>query len=186
MADIGYIPDHVARGLDFIVSQFAGSTKLRALAAAILEEVQIAEDTLQDLIYGLRLDGATGAQLDLLGALFGERRDGLIDATYRRFIEARLMIRLSQGTPDQVAMIAARLVGVPVEYRPAYPAGYRLQYTLSAPLDTDLRARILSRIVEATPAGVGVELVESTTPTPFTFDEDGFGFDDGDLVEVYD
>lgn len=182
---MNYIPDYVARALGNIVSQFALATKLRALVSAIAEEIQLAEDTLQDLLYGLRLDAATDAQLDLLGRLFGEARDGLPDVLYRRFIEARLMIRLSQGTPDQVAMICARLVGAHVEYRPAYPAGYRLQYTIPAALDTTLRQRILARIVEATPAGVGVELVESTTPTPFTFGVAGLGFNQGNLTAVY-
>lgn len=181
----GYIADHAARAWAYVVSQFQDSPNMRAFVYAFGDEIQRAEDALQDVIYGLRLDSATGAQLDLLGALFGEPRDGLDDLTYRRFVAARLMIRLSQGTPDQVAAICARLVGVAVEYRPAYPAGYRLQYTLPAPLDTTLRQRILARIIEATPAGVGVELVESTSATPFTFDEDGFGFDDGELVEVY-
>jgi hypothetical protein len=182
---MNYIADHVAQGLENIVSQFANSARLRVLAAAILEESQIAEDTLQDLLYGLRLDAAEGAQLDLLGTLFGEARDTLPDILYRRFIAARLMIRLSQGTPDEVAEIAARLVGVPVEYRPAYPAGYRLQYTLPVALTAALRARILARIVEATPAGVGVELVESISATPFTFGVAGLGFNQGNLVTVY-
>lgn len=182
---MNYIPDFVARALGNIVSQFALATNLRALVSAIAEEIQIAEDTLQDLLYGLRLDAATGAQLDLLGKLFGEARDGLPDVLYRRFIEARLMIRLSQGTPDQVAMIASRLVAVPVEYRPAYPAGYRLQYTVPVAVDAGLRARILARITEATPAGVGVELVESTNPNPFRFGVAGSGFNDGRLTSVY-
>lgn len=185
MTTPGYIDDHEARGLALIVSQFAEADNLRALCAAILAEVQIAEDSFQDLVYGLTLDGATGAQLDLLGALFGEARDTLPDALYRRFIEARLLIRLSQGTPDTVALVASRLLGVPVEYRPAYPASYRLQYTLTAPISADLRARILARIVEATPAGVGVELVESLSAVPFTFGVAGRGFNQGRLVAVY-
>lgn len=182
---MNYIADHVARGLANIVSQFASAERLRALATAILEESQIAEDAMQDLLYGLRLDAATGAQLDLLGKLFGEARDTLPDIVYRRFIAARLMIRLSQGTPDEVAGIAARLIGVPVEYKPAYPAGYRLAYTVPVALTTVLRDRILARIIEATPVGVGVELVESTSTTPFTFGVAGLGFNQGHLVTVY-
>lgn len=182
---MAWIDNHVARARSYIVSQFADSPVINGLVAAIAQEVQLAEDVLLDLTLGTRIDGAYGAQLDLLGALFGERRDGLNDATYRGFIEARLMIRLSSGTPDQVAEIAARLLGVPVEYKPAYPAGYRLAYTLMAPIDAGLRTRILARIVEATPAGVGVELVEDLGGIPFTFDEDGLGFDDGEMVEVY-
>ena len=181
----GYIADHAARAWAYVVSQFQDSPNIRAFVYAFGDEIQRAEDTLQDLIYGLRLDAATGAQLDLLGTLFGEARDGLPDVIYRRFIEARLMIRLSQGTPDQVAMICARFVSAPVEYRPAYPAGYRLQYTLPVALDTTLRQRILARIIEATPAGVGVELVESISATPFTFGVAGLGFNQGNLTSVY-
>jgi hypothetical protein len=185
MSEIGYIADHVTRAWGFVVSQFSRARNLRALVEALAQEVQIAEDALQDLIYGLRLDSATDAQLDLLGSLFGEPREGLPDLIYRRFIGARLVIRLSQGTPDTVTTVASRLIGVPVEYRPAYPAGYRLQYTLPVPLDPNLRARILARIIEATPAGVGVELIESTTPTPFTFGVSGLGFNQGNLTQAY-
>jgi hypothetical protein len=52
-------------------------------------------------------------------------------------------------------------------------------------LTAALRARILARIIEATPAGVGVELVESISATPFTFGVAGLGFNQGNLVTVY-
>lgn len=179
-----YIPDHVARGLANILSQFRNATKLRALATAILEEVQIAEDTLADLAVALTVDGAQAAQLDLMGALLGERRDALSDLWYRRFLRARAAIRLSQGTPDEVSLIAATLTGAPVAYSPAYPAGFRLFIAPQPTMDAVLLARLKARIVEASPAGVGFDLVFVDSATPFTFDEDGFGFDDGDLVEV--
>jgi hypothetical protein len=179
-----YIPDHVERGLANVLSQFRLATKLRAIIAAILEEVQIAEDTLADLAVGLTVDGAQGAQLDLMGALLGERRDALSDLWYRRFLYARAAIRVCQGTPDEVSQIAATLTGAPVAYSPAYPAGFRLFIAPQPTMDAVLLARLKARKVEASPSGDGFDLTFVDSPTPFTVDEDGFGFDDGDLVEV--
>jgi hypothetical protein len=179
-----YIFDHVARGLARIASQFDAAEKLRGISAAILEEVQQAEDALADFAVIMTVDGASGVQLDRMGALLGERRDALPDLWYRRFIRARCAIRRSQGTPDEVCAIAAAITGSPVEYRPAYPAAYRLFVTLPVDVTPVLIARLRARILEATPAGVGMELVYLDSETPFTFDEEGMGFDDGELVEV--
>ena len=180
-----YISDHVERGVSLIVSQFlTRAPALVAIAAAFLEEVQLAEDTLLDLASDLNVDAATGAQLDLLGALLGERRDNLDDATYRRYLRARMMIRVSQGAIDEILEIASILSGGTVEYSPAYPAGYSLHLS-SYIADPTLQQRFKARMLEATPAGVWLDVTQSSSPTPFTFDVDGLGFDDGDLVEVF-
>lgn len=181
-----YIPDHVARGLANILSQFRNAGRLRAFAEAILEEVQEAEDALADLAVALTVDGANGAQLDLMGALLGERRDALDDLWYRRFIRARAQIRRCQGTPEEVTAIAATITQGPVTYSPAYPAGYRLNVAPSPALTDVLRARLKARILEATPAGVGVDITETpATPPPFTFGVAGGGFNQGHLTSVY-
>ena len=181
-----YVPDHIERGLALIVSQFQAAAQLRAVVRGILGEVQLAEDTLLDLATNLTVDAATGAQLELLGRLLGERRDGLADSAYRRYLRARMMIRLSEGTIDEILEIASTLSGGTVRYSPAYPAGYRLH--LATPVPPELKARFKARLLEATPAGVGLDVTQGQpgpNPLPFTFNVPTLGFNRGRLVEIF-
>lgn len=178
-----YISDHIARGLSLVVSQFQRSPRLLKVIEGLLDEVQRVEDAMLDVDSALDIESATGAQLDQMGLLLGERRDGLDDITYRRYLTARSMIRIGQGSTEDVIGIAATLSGGAVEYSPAYPAGYRIH--LTAPVPDALKARFKARLTEATPAGVGLEVTQATSDDPFTFDNDALGFDQGHMVEIY-
>lgn len=157
----GYIADHEARA-DALIPVWAKKPFVRAFVAACAKQVQQIEDMLQDLVSNTRLDGATGAQLDLLGRLLATRRDGLDDVTYRRFLGAAILVRKSQGEVWRVTEIARRLTGAArAQYVPAYPAACMITVYVGEEIPEGLRARIYDTVVSALPAGVDLVIVEA-------------------------
>ena len=160
MSGIGYIDDHVARALDMIPS-WISKPHVQAIVRALAQQVQEIEDVLQDLEQAFSLSGATGVWLDYLGLLVGEARIGLSDQDYRRFIEAGILVRRSNGDIPTILEIAQTLTGATdVQYVPAYPAGYLLTIYTPSPVPVGLRDRIQRTIIRATPASVGVAIIE--------------------------
>lgn len=157
----GYIADHAARA-DALIPAWAKKTYIRAFVRALANQVQVAEDMLQDLVSNTRIDGATGAQLDLIGRLLATRRDGLDDVTYRRFLDAAILVRKSQGEIERVTEIARRLTGAArAQYVPAYPAACMITVYVPSPVDAGLQARIYGVVLSALPAGVDLVIVEA-------------------------
>lgn len=149
------------------------------LLDAITSEVQLTEDTHLDLQLVLDPAQATGVQLDRLGKLVGERRRGLTDEVYRRFVLAASQLLVAQGTVNEVTRLVRTLTaGSEVTYSPGFPAGYMVHYLVPVALSSALRERIKARVIEGTPAGVEAQLVEGEE-TLFIFDESTFDGPDG-------
>jgi len=158
---MSWIDDHMARARATLTAKVRALPTLVRILDAIGQQVQEVEDVLLDLQLVLDPEEATGAQLDRLGKLVGERRAGLTDEVYRRFVLAAARLIVAQGTVNEVVELLALLTdGDDVTYTSAYPAGYWISYVVPTALGAGLRARIKARLVEATPAGVSVDLVE--------------------------
>lgn len=176
---IKYVSDHVLDGLDRVISRFDHSPRLRGFIAALLDQVQEVEGVLLDLFYSRTLDGATDAQLDVIGRVVGEPRDGLDDAAYRRFIRARLSVNLSQGERERLKDIVRATAGTDdVQFVPNYPAAFVVYYLTRTPLSASVRNRIKAMLLDATGSGIGLDLVEA--------DEDYFGFAEDDAALGFD
>lgn len=82
---------------------------ISALLQALMASVQDAEDALQQLYSGRRIDTAIGAQLDIIGKVVGQVRGELDDDDYRRHCRARIATNRSNGTAEDLIRIS-RLV----------------------------------------------------------------------------
>jgi AcrR family transcriptional regulator len=140
-----------------------GKPRLEAFVRALAHGCQVLEDEIAARALALGLDTANDADLDLLGSIVGERREGLDDADYRRFIAARLLARKCNGTPDELLaileLIAAPCVAVHYDM---FAAGFRLYFGRSTPLADALLGRVMRFMVAIKPAGVTMLLVEYT------------------------
>lgn len=88
---------------------------LNAFLAALLKQVQKAEDALKAVILVRFIGFATGANLDSIGRLVGEDRLGrLDDDIYRKAIRLRIFINGSSGRPEDIIYIARQWTGVAV------------------------------------------------------------------------
>lgn len=104
-----HVTDHVARGLARLKEQFKAKPNIEAWLTVLLTPVQRLEDALYQLLTERGIDNAIGAQLDALGKIVGQVRDGRTDEVYRRFIRARISVNKSNGLIEDVLTVT-RLV----------------------------------------------------------------------------
>jgi hypothetical protein len=128
---------HVDEALDRLITQYRNSDKLKSIISIYSEQVQEIEAMLFDLLTERWLSTAVGEQLDGLGAIVGEDRQGRSDADYRIAIQARILINKSEGTPEQLIEIASLLAsGSSITLREYFPASFTIE--IDDVLDTEL------------------------------------------------
>ena len=122
------------------------STRLKAWIAASLSQADDLETALQELRDGLWIRTATGANLDILGRVYGESRSGRDDIAYRQAIQVQAATVVN-GTPDEITTFLELAFGVPgLSIIPQYPAAF---YIVDSPATT-------TQLESISPAGVGV------------------------------
>jgi hypothetical protein len=102
MAELTHNPLMVFEGVAHLLEQYKGSETLKKLLTIYLEEIQELEDTNFQVVLSRFLANAEDIQLDVLGALVGELRQGKNDAAFRIWIAARIRLNRSFGRPDDV------------------------------------------------------------------------------------
>lgn len=182
-----YQTDHLEELLGETLAQLRSRPKYAALLAGLADQIQELEDDLFDLRNDQLLANAAGEQLDRYGRLVGELRGGLSDADYRRFIGARILSNLCEGTVDELIEIlriisAPQVTGTVVEYQERYPAAFDLRFFRGTWLSTLMRARVSAHMGDLSPAGVGMRVVEGTD-LAFRLDV-GPGLDFGELSRI--
>jgi hypothetical protein len=154
MSEYSYIPDHEERAVADMKSNKRTKPFFVAFARAIGKGAQFLEDVCMDLQASWLLDTATGKSLDLIGNTVGERREGLGDDDYRRFIRARILANRSTGNADRFIEVL-RLLTEPVSIRwqPMYPRGFQLFVVVSTPLEQNVRRKIQRVLSAMRPVG---------------------------------
>ena len=110
--------------LGILYEQYKQSPNIVAIIEAIAERGDILDDIEQELYGMLDITTATGAALDLLGALVNVLRNGFSDEVYRARILGTAGASRS-GTPEDIIATIKFLTGsTSVFYAPAYPAGF--------------------------------------------------------------
>ncbi|MEE8385484.1 MAG: hypothetical protein V3S01_06175 [Dehalococcoidia bacterium] len=184
--DLAYIPDHDRLMLDRTPLQFH-KPRITALIRALALGVQCLEESLFGMHISTSLPNATGDALDQWGSLVGERRGGLDDDDYRVFIEAKLLVLRSNGSPDELIEIFRRITAPQISVRFAlYPRASFGLWVLREEAMGDRRARRVGEFMrQAKPGGTEMWLVESI-PGYFGFKDDpghpGVPEDSGDSL----
>lgn len=115
--------DYKSLALSRLASQFAKSPKLRALLAQIVGPLEVIENDADDLRNKRWIDTATGVQLDGLGTIVGEGREGRTDDDYREAIRFRVFVNVSKGTPPDVIYALKNVTKADdVQYAESWPA----------------------------------------------------------------
>lgn len=186
MSAITNITDHENRALDRLLEQQKAKPVLAAVVGALSTQVQALENMFQSLLSARAITTATGDQLDGLGALVGEPRNGRTDTEFRIAIRARIAINRSSGTANEILGVLTAATADPAEFTldfkfvPEYPAGFAVRAIgiLSA-----ANAALLAGLAgEAKAAGVRglLEYVPELESNFFRFDDAAEGFDDAD------
>jgi hypothetical protein len=113
-----------SENLDLLIAQFKDSENLNGIIEASNNKAQDIETAVFEIRTEFDLDIAVGAQLDILGSIFNEDRDGRNDSDYRTAIKIKGSNQFS-GEPESIISIILSSFGATfVVYRPNYDAKY--------------------------------------------------------------
>jgi hypothetical protein len=168
MTGLTHDPEHSARGVARLIDRYA-KPRNKALLASWLGELQQAEDALWQLLVERSLASAEGDQLDVLGAIVGQPREGRDDESYRLWISARTMVLRSSGTTTEMLAIARTLIAETdtVRLEEYFPAAFLMRFSGSFTLT--LGYQIAYMLHQAKAAGVLFQATWPLSATSFHF-----------------
>lgn len=169
------VVDHFERLRAFVPSQFRGVV-IDSLIASIASEMQDIDEDHFDLWLSSQLSVAAGPLLDQWGKLVGEKRSGLDDDDFRVFIEARILVNLTDGNGVDVQTIA-ELLTAPSSVRIfSYSTwGYEVSIQRASFMKPRRAARVGRFLRMCKPGGVPIDIVEER-PGDFGFLGYGSGY----------
>lgn len=183
-----YVPDHQGEAESRLLAQFDDAPKLHALVRALVAPLQTLEQAAFEVLSAFDVESARGAQLDVVGGLIGESRQGRSDTAYRAYVKARILANSSDGSAGTIYAIARALVGEDVlslRLSTHPPAHYDLDVAATAlrfPWDANeeepaevVASALADALLLATSAGVSF-----TVFYQYTDDANTFFFADGD------
>lgn len=150
--------------------QFKDKPNILAFLDALTGPIQDIEDAFYDLLTERGVDTAVGDQLDDLGTIVGQPRDGLSDDDYRPFLRARIATNRSNGTINDLIVISELILDdllSPLTIEPQYPAG--VVVNVDEELSEDLSDALIGFLRDAKSSGVRLILEYFTDEEPFTF-----------------
>jgi hypothetical protein len=164
-----------------MMEQYKNRPNFVALITTFVTQIQNLENAIFSIDYGRSIAGAVGVQLDLLGTIVDEARNGLSDTEYRLFLLGKIGENSSNATADNVSQVLANLLGSnQVQEQDLYPAGVGLLGAGS--LDPSLINLVYSLVQGSLAAGVRLEFLETYDPSQaFAFAglyDDALGFGD--------
>lgn len=170
------ITDHEDQAQARLPEQFVGKDLMIALVRAVAAEVQDIEDAVFPMLDLLDISTMIGAQLDGIGDILTEARDGQNDADYRVALLAKAARFTASGTPEQVIERFIGLTGAtpPVDLVENFPAGYDIFGDGSEP------DGLLASMEAVSGVGIYVGLLDLLTHE----DDDGVLHEDADTVYV--
>jgi hypothetical protein len=178
---VNRIESHSAEALERLFEVFKAKPKMRAFVTALCGPAQRIEDALYQILTERYLDTAIGIQLDTLGKIIGQPRNGLSDTDYKRYLRARVKVNRSSGLTDQLLTIARLIVNdddAAITFVPSYPAAGTVEVT-GIPFDTATAAVLVEFLRAAAADGVRLILEWSTVDPEDTFFWDTTSWDSG-------
>lgn len=137
--------------VELILSQFEDTPILHGILDSILSQTDDIEGMFHALLEERTLLTAVGSQLDMVGSLVGEARQGRDDNLYRQSILTRISINTSTGTINDLLDIAKIYSGATeVRLWEHYPAKTSMFVTGVSNIEG-----IQNTLQTAAPAGVG-------------------------------
>lgn len=176
---------HVADALDRLRAQFREKPNIETLLAILVGPIQSTEDAFQQLLNERSIDTAIGVNLDNIGLIVGQLRNGYADDDYRRLVRARIATNMSDGSIERMIKIARLVIDSDAAVFHLTNEGNATQILKVEGLLTTYATTLLlmAFIMDAQAAGVRT-IVETYPEIPagiFTWDLLGAGWDEGIL-----
>jgi hypothetical protein len=179
-----HITDHADQAVARLLQQYREGVSVPALISALCAPLQELEDVLWDIRLRRAVATAEGAQLDVLGRIVGQPREGRTDPVYRIWILARVRLNKGSGRPEDILQIFAGITQgmTALDLEEQYPAAFVLRVGLSP----GVAAQELASLLHLAKAGGVRAIVEAPNDVPantFTLDI-GPGLDVGKLADA--
>lgn len=168
------IDNHEEQALARLVEQFKHKESIRKFFAPFVTQTQALEDASFQLFTLRNIDSSEGVNLDIIGKIVGERRQGVSDPIYRLRIRARIRANLSSGTVENIYSVFRALfgpsppVGLQYLWQDTFPAGFII--TLANIVIDPTELPVFVQFLKDSRGG-GIEAHLVTQPTP---DDDAF------------
>jgi hypothetical protein len=175
------ITTHQEDALNRLIYQYKGKVNLKNLIKDLsTTQIQEIENAAIELYSRLNIDDSEGVQLNKIGEIVGQPRNGLSDTTYRIFLKAKIAVNVSEGDIEQVISVWKLMTGSSiVSLLEAYPAEVDLYYDV--PLDDSVKDLAFALIQDVVGAGISVGFIAVfLIGLSFTLDDDVAG-DDGEI-----
>lgn len=158
LVELTHTTTHVVDGQAKLLEVFKDKPRILALLASYLGQVQALEDVFWDLFLARWIDTSAGVQLDVIGRIVGEKRQGSLDDEYRAFLRARVKVNRSLGLAQSLLDIVELLQNdaLPVYLTEYHPPAVRLEPEGAVIVDA---VRVDRMLVQANAAGVALAFV---------------------------
>ncbi len=157
--------DHAEQAAGLLLGVYQEKPRIRALLLSYVARCQELDDAIWGVIVKRLIDNAEAAQLDAIGRIVGEPRNGKVDALYRVYVLARIRINWSKGQPRDVIEVLRIVEAQSFRYREYYPASILIEYLGLPP--AALPTVLVDLAKQAKPAGVQLQLVAPTASNQF-------------------
>lgn len=159
------------------------------LLACLVSPFQSLENALQQLLTERSVDTAVGAQLDVIGKIVGQARNGMTDDDFRRHVRARISVNKSTGVTEDIITVTDLVVyDDNAYYRVERQGTATVKLTIEeVAVATALAERLFGMLEDTVSAGVRLVLQYGTAPMSELFQLDiGPGLDQGKLAGAID
>lgn len=102
--------EHIVQAINHLIEAFRFGPRNQGCLAGVGAQLQELEGAYWAMYNAFDGDTATGDQLDLLGKLVGEGRQGRIDDDYRAAVKVRIKVNCSDGSLPTLLTIAEMMV----------------------------------------------------------------------------
>jgi hypothetical protein len=127
---IDLVTDWKARLRSRLFTQFRSAASWVAWCDNVLgPQFDDLEQAGQTLLTLLDIDESEGVQLDTIGRVVGQSRNGVDDDTYRLYLSARILANKSTGTVEDIFKVMRALFGQ-TETLPTYQGGWVKQFAI--------------------------------------------------------
>lgn len=158
--------DHQERAVGTVISILRDKARFATLLGIYVKLLQECEDAAWDLYTKRRLDTATGASLDIIGAILKEPRGGLSNGDYRAVLRIKARVLFSGGRAEDIITICRLfLQATPFMYEEFYPAAIQVTVLGTPSFSVALLGKFLRR---AKMGGVRIDAIQTFGDT-FTY-----------------
>jgi hypothetical protein len=157
------IDNHWEQAQELLLEQYKRAPRFLAWLKSYVDRVQTLENAIWDVIVSRIVETAVGVQLDAIGNLVVEPRNGKSDEVYRLYVLARIRLNWSNGKAVDIIEVLRIVEAAGFRYLEYPPASIDVEYT-SPPAASGIDLAAIAQQARATPIRLGVVI----SPEPYS------------------